>query len=1322
MKALLKHKSFLNLVLFLISFYAIDTTNLYAQNFQVRFQAGQRGGIVYVSNSSLTRTDGYTAVNDLPPSGTGNGNNNDHPMGYIDVDGNDPDATFSSSSANLNLIACSQISFVGLYWGGSADHAKNINNVKIKLPGAAAYTNLTSDITPFNFNDGTHEYYQSFKDITSLITAQSIINGTYTVANVVGGADPTARMGGWTMVVVYQNENKPFRNLTVFDGFKGMASSGSPLDISISGFLTPQTGPVNLELGFVSYEGDRATVGDYMNFNTKPVSDASHIANNMFNSSITYNGSVVTTRNPAYSNTLGYDASIVFLDNSAFGYIGHNQTTATVRVGTNGDGYALGVLTTAIDVIYPYFTFTHSYTNNTRPGFTPDAGDELELMYEVSNIGNDDSRLTYIEDELPPLLHYVNNSLEIETSPGVWVSKTDIASDDQAEFSLNGQLEKVKFRVGTGANATLGGNVAIGQTYRVRCKVKITADCLELKCANGTISNDGSVYYFGVINSTDLNQNFSGPPPVGGACPHTGLMDIAVNVSASCLVPYPDLDYTSACKVIFDPLSLPTRFQVYAPNDFSFSTPLTEAITSGQYVARRTVVNGCPYTFKINITIQPLALTNVMMTPILCSGGTSTVTLAATDGTGAYQYKLDNGTYQNSNVFTNLISGSYTFWVKDGNACEKDFPINISQPATLSLSGNASPILCNGGTSTVTLAATDGTGAYQYKLDNGTYQNSNVFTNLMAGNYTFWVKDGNACEKDFPISITQPATLSLSGNASPILCNGGTSTVTLAATDGTGAYQYKLGNGTYQNSNVFTNLMAGNYTFWVKDGNACEKDFPINISQPAELKSTVEIINTLCKNSADGSVILNVTGGLPPYKYTWNDNSNLNQSSLKQIVAGTYGVRIRDANNCTLILKNTVLSGNCKPLVVNDEFSEKENIQIAGTVASNDLDPDGDLLTFSIVTLPNNGDLVFKSDGTFNYTPPLNFYGKVEFSYQACDQQSLCTNAVVTINVTAVMGNSPPIANDDRFYVNENINYPGTVIANDDDPDKDILTFNDLTQPAHGSIQFKADGSFIYTPNKDYNGTDQFSYKACDPSGNCDDAMVTLIIEPLVTVNLTPAKGDVTEGSKISITAVLTKALQEDVFITLKYEGIAEQGKDYFLLDSFKTIRIPAKQTTTEEKLTVLSLKDDISEGDENVLVSIQKVSSNFTLIGTGSDVTILNLELKLPVIGKNETPDIITVDPFISPNGDGKGNESLLISNISLYPDNEITIFNRWGNEVFTMKGYDNDDHAFKGVANTGIFTNTSKELPDGVYYYVINLLDNGTKKTRKGYFILKK
>lgn len=108
----------------------------------------------------------------------------------------------------------------------------------------------------------------------------------------------------------------------------------------------------------------------------------------------------------------------------------------------------------------------------------------------------------------------------------------------------------------------------------------------------------------------------------------------------------------------------------------------------------------------------------------------------------------------------------------------------------------------------------------------------------------------------------------------------------------------------------------------------------------------------------------------------------------------------------------------------------------------------------------------------------------------------------------------------------------------------------------------------------------------------------------------------------------------------------------------------------------------------------------------------------------------IIAVPNLISPNTDGAGHDYLHIRNIELYPDNELTIYNRWGNIVYKEKGYDNTTKFFAGSLNM-----KSTLVTDGVFYYVLKVNypfnpanhNNATtplptEEIIKGYFILKR
>jgi gliding motility-associated-like protein len=71
-----------------------------------------------------------------------------------------------------------------------------------------------------------------------------------------------------------------------------------------------------------------------------------------------------------------------------------------------------------------------------------------------------------------------------------------------------------------------------------------------------------------------------------------------------------------------------------------------------------------------------------------------------------------------------------------------------------------------------------------------------------------------------------------------------------------------------------------------------------------------------------------------------------------------------------------------------------------------------------------------------------------------------------------------------------------------------------------------------------------------------------------------------------------------------------------------------------------------------------------------------------------------------VTPNGDGR-NDYWHIRGIDEYSENEVTIFNRWGDKIRDFKGYNNSENNWKG-------TNENEEfLPDGVYFYILKIKD---------------
>jgi len=230
---------------------------------------------------------------------------------------------------------------------------------------------------------------------------------------------------------------------------------------------------------------------------------------------------------------------------------------------------------------------------------------------------------------------------------------------------------------------------------------------------------------------------------------------------------------------------------------------------------------------------------------------------------------------------------------------------------------------------------------------------------------------------------------------------------------------------------------------------------------------------------------------------------------------------ICDANgDCdTAMVVITVNAINDAPIAVDDSYPINEDAPLSGDVTDNDTDVDGPMVLITLVTDVANGTLTLNGDGTFSYTPDPNFTGSDSFIYSYCDggTPNLCDTATVTIPVNAV--NDAPVANNDSYPINEDTPLAGDVTDNDTDVDGPLVLITLVTDVANGTLILNGDGSFSYTSDPNFNGSDSFTYSYCDGGvpNQCDTATVTI---PVNAVNDGPMAVDdsysVNEGNTLT--------------------------------------------------------------------------------------------------------------------------------------------------------------------------------------------------------------
>jgi ELWxxDGT repeat protein len=181
--------------------------------------------------------------------------------------------------------------------------------------------------------------------------------------------------------------------------------------------------------------------------------------------------------------------------------------------------------------------------------------------------------------------------------------------------------------------------------------------------------------------------------------------------------------------------------------------------------------------------------------------------------------------------------------------------------------------------------------------------------------------------------------------------------------------------------------------------------------------------------------------------------------------------------------------------VVDNYVVDEDGVLVAGGIGvlANDSDIDSASLEARLVSGPQQGQLVLNADGSFRYTPNANYHGADGFSYRVWDGQVVSGITSVMISVNPV--NDAPNAVDDVFSGNEDSPIVGNLLANDSDVEGDPMLALLVGGPAHGSLALDSvTGSFVYTPDANFHGSDSFTYQVNDSA----IASVSITVHPVV--------------------------------------------------------------------------------------------------------------------------------------------------------------------------------------------------------------------------------
>ncbi len=675
-------------------------------------------------------------------------------------------------------------------------------------------------------------------------------------------------------------------------------------------------------------------------------------------------------------------------------------------------------------------------------------------------------------------------------------------------------------------------------------------------------------------------------------------------------------------------------------------------------------------------------------------------------------------------------------------------PVTFTIPSTNGLPGTQVVV-------PIRVSAFDGVGTLQFSF----HWNTNVATFLNV-EPAFGLA-GMTIGGNFNLGMSNSGTLVVSWDDT----TGGTTTLP----DGTTIFSVRFGI-TGAPSNTSSMTIDGTPTAYeVTDGfqllASTAVPGQIYIDQPNRAPALANISNqavdelnllsfTAAATDADGSVQLltfSLDAGFPAGA-TINSTSGLFSWTPTEIQGpGAYPITVRVTDNGVPALSDsrtftvTVNEVNGAPAALADAYNLNEDTtlnQTAPGILANDTDPDGSPLTAVLVAGPTHGTFSLNSNGSFSYTPNLNYNGPDTFTYQANDGS--LNSAVTTVTLTVAAVNDTPVAATDSYTTAEDtllsVAAPG-VLANDTDADGNQLSAMLVSTVTHGTLSLNASGAFNYTPSSNYAGADSFSYRATDGSSTSGVTTVSITVTSVndipvaandnqygtledTRLNVPATAGILTndfDADGSAITAILVSTTTNGVLVLTNNGGFTylpntnANGVDHFTYWATDGVSTSALATVT---ITVQAVNDaPVASGESHVVSEDSVLSPGTGVLSNDSDVDgdalravlvsgVAHGTLNLNTNGfftYTPNPNYAGADSFTYRASDGSLTSAVTTVNITVTPINDVPVAANDGPFFIA------EDTRLNVAAASGVLANDSDADGDSLTVLIVDTTVNG-------------
>ena len=682
----------------------------------------------------------------------------------------------------------------------------------------------------------------------------------------------------------------------------------------------------------------------------------------------------------------------------------------------------------------------------------------------------------------------------------------------------------------------------------------------------------------------------------------------------------------------------------------------------------------CTVFDSVEITASPLPIADAGSAVLeICSADTVVIggSPSGTGGSGALTYEwlpntaIDTNTNPNPLVFP-TTSTMYTLEVRDSIGCSSlDTAFVFVHPVPIAVAVVSASTLCEGDTVQLNASSSSGgSGGLSYHWSPGTSISDSLAPTVSSWPsdttlYILTVTDTNMCTAtDSILLFVQPIPqIDLSGTVTtPDTCSSSSgSIVGTAATSSSGSISYLWSDssaiiGTSPN---LLNLASGTYFLTVTDSIGCSADAgPFVVSEiagPSVDSGMVNITLASC-GASDGSITgIIVAGGSLPYTFQWTDGASIVGTGidLLNITTGTYTLSVTDANGCV---------GFAGPFTVSEFGSPIIDVTLLSITAET-----CDSANASIDGISITG-------------------GSAPFTFEWTDGISIIDS---TLSLNELESGS----------------YFLTVVdSNDCTSEYGPITVPGISGPEIDTAGLIVTNTSCGLNNGSITGILVNSGSALDILWSTGDTLLDLfgLESGSYTLMVTDTNGCLTSAG-----------------ITLGSDGspTANGTDDYATTPANTPVEINAGLNDFGDISTIHIISGPSSGSAVNIGSGIIEYIPNTGFFGQDTIVyeicdslcsNLCDTALIFITVEEETTMDIPN---GFSPNGDGI-NDVFYIEGLEKYPNNDIIIFNRWGNEVFSAQPYNND---WNGKSVSGNLKVSGEVVVDGTYYFVLNLNEPG-------------